>query len=193
MAPLSPYFSSPPSKQIRKLDRLGFTARYHAAPAAASLFLFVCCCFDMFRSRVVLANQSTVLAGTSALHNTPEIPDSVMALLLLLFLRSSSHVLLREIRAPNPRDFQSSSSSCSFRLLCAPAKQKKSAQTWWGTEKLQLSHRRLLITCIFFTFSSNFCVVGKMDHFSANCLLGKCPHLFTPSSLLVSYYSSSRH
>lgn len=152
MAPLSPFSSSPPSKQIRNLDRLGFTARYRAAPAAASLFLFVCCCFDMFRSRVVLANQSTVLAGTSALHNTPEIPDSVMALLLLLFLRSSSHVLLREIRAPNPRDFQSSSSSCSFRFLCAPAKQKKVHKPG---EALK-SYSYLIAACLSLAFFSLF-------------------------------------
>lgn len=120
--------------------------------SASSLFLFVCCCFAIAATQCWRTARRT-LWYVCASHKHARNPRLCNGRSWFL-LRSSSHVLQRDIKPP-----------LFLRLLerDVPPQRKKTAR---GTEKLQLSHR-LLITCsssyFFRPFSFNFCLmVGKI-------------------------------
>lgn len=113
---------------------------------ASSLFLFVCCCFAIAATQ---ANHGELLWYVCASHKHARNPRLCNGRSWFL-LRSSSHVLLREIRAPNLRDSDHLRFFFVFLNAMCPRKEKKKCT---GTEKLQLSHR-LLITCTAILFFS---------------------------------------
>lgn len=151
--------------------RLGFTC---------ALQVYFCLFVVVLPSSPTLLGRTTMGSGTSALQHTPENPDSVMALLLLLLV--SSHVLLRDSR-PTTYGICFLLALLLARLL-APAKKNTANLRLLKNTVISFSapayHLQYLLALCSSSPSSKFCVVGKMVHFS----VGKCPHLFAPSTVL---------
>lgn len=82
--------------------------------AACCKSISVCCCFAI----IARVTTKTTGSGTSAPQHTPENPDFIMALLLLLVSSAvSSHVLLRD---PRP----TTHGICTLLFACLPPQRK---------------------------------------------------------------------
>lgn len=138
--------------------RLGFSC---------ALQVYFCLFVVVLPSSPTPLGRTTMGSGTSALQHTPENPDSVMALLLLLV---SSHVLLRDSTRPTTYGICFLLALLPARLL-APA--KKNTANLRLPEKYsylitssRAYHLQYLLALNSSSPSSKFCVVGKMVHFS---------------------------